>query len=63
MQVTDLIRGKRHFAGFEQDVDALMRGDLIEEQTRERARRIDPLGQSSYRIYAVSPKERMGHAG
>ena len=59
LQVTDLIRGKRHFAGFEQDVDALMRGDLIEEQTRERARRIDPLGQSSYRIYAVSPKERM----
>lgn len=59
LQVTDLIRGKRHFAGFEQDVDALMRGDLTEEQTRERARRIDPRGQSSYRIYAVSPKERM----
>ena len=59
LQVTDLIRGKRHFAGFEQDVDALMRGDLTEEQTRERARRIDPLGKSSYRIYAVSPKERM----
>lgn len=59
LQVTDLIRGKRHFAGYEQDVDALMRGDLTEEQTRERARRIDPLGQSSYRIYAVSPKERM----
>ena len=59
LQVTDLIRGKRHFAGFEQDVDALMRGDLTEEQTRERARRIDPLGQSSDRIYAVSPKERM----
>lgn len=59
LQVTDLIRGKRHFAGFEQDVDALMRGDLTEEQRRERARRIDPLGQSSYRIYAVSPKERM----
>ena len=59
LQVTDLIRGKRHFAGYEQDVDALMRGDLTEEQTKERARRIDPLGQSSYRIYAVSPKERM----
>ena len=59
LQVTDLIRGKRHFAGYEQDVDALMRGDLTEEQTRERARRIDPLGQSSCRIYAVSPKERM----
>lgn len=59
LQVTDLIRGKRHFAGFEQDVDALMRGDLTEEQMRERARRIDPLGQSNYRIYAVSPKERM----
>ena len=43
LQVTDLIRGKRHFSGFEQDVDALMRGDLTEEQTRERARRIDPV--------------------
>ena len=31
LQVTDLIRGKRHFSGFEQDVDALMRGDLTEE--------------------------------
>ena len=59
LQVTDLIRGKRHFAGFEQDVDALMRGDLTEEQTRERARRIDPLGQSSCRLYAVAPRERV----
>lgn len=32
LQVTDLIRGKRHFAGFEQDVDALMRGDLTEDR-------------------------------
>ena len=59
LQVTDLIRGKRHFAGFEQDVDALMRGDLTEEQMRERVRRIDPVGQRSYRLYAVAPKERM----
>ena len=59
LQVTDLIRGKRHFAGFEQDVDALMRGDLTEEQTRERARRIDPMGQKSYRLYAVAPRERV----
>ena len=59
LQVTDLIRGKRHFAGFEQDVDALMRGDLTEEQTRERARRIDPVGHGRYRLYAVNPKERV----
>ena len=59
LQVTDLIRGKRHFAGFEQDVDALMRGDLTEEQTRERVRRIDPIGQRGYRFYAIAPKERM----
>ena len=26
LQVTDLIRGKRHFAGFERELDALMRG-------------------------------------
>ena len=59
LQVTDLIRGKRHFSGFEQDVDALMRGDLTEEQTRERARRIDPVGHGRYRLYAVNPKERV----
>ena len=59
LQVTDLIRGKRHFAGFEQDMDALMRGDLTEEQTRERVRRIDPIGQRGYRFYAIAPKERM----
>ena len=59
LQVTDLIRGKRHFSGFEQDVDALMRGDLTEEQTRERARRIDPVGHGRYRLYAVNPRERV----
>ena len=59
LQVTDLIRGKRHFAGFEQDIDALMRGELTEEQTRERARKIDPVGQGVYRMYAVCPRERM----
>ena len=59
LQVTDLIRGKRHFSGFEQDVDALMCGNLTEEQTRERARRIDPVGHGRYRLYAVNPKERV----
>ena len=59
LQVTDLIRGKRHFAGFEQDIDALMRGELTEEQTRERARKIDPIGRGAYRMYAICPVERM----
>ena len=58
LQVTDLIRGKRHFAGYEPDLDALMRGELTEEQRRERARKIDPVGQGLYRIYAVCPLEK-----
>lgn len=45
LQVTDLIRGKRHFAGHEPDLDALMRGELTEEQRREPGRaKIDPVG-------------------
>lgn len=58
-RLLDLIRGKRHFAGYEPDLDALMRGELTEEQRRERARKIDPVGQEIYRIYAVCPLERM----
>lgn len=63
LQVTDLIRGRRHFAGFEQDIDALMRGELTEEQMRERVRKIDPVGKGVYRIYAICPRERMPALG
>ena len=35
LEVTELIRGKRHFAGYEQELDALMRGDMPPEQVKE----------------------------
>ena len=42
--VTDLIRGKRHFTGYEQELDALMRGALTADQAKEKVQRIDPTG-------------------
>lgn len=57
--VTDLIRGKRHFAGYEPELDALMRGGLTGEQIKERVQRIDPTGEGAYRLCALYPKERM----
>lgn len=59
LQVTELIRGKRHFSGYEQDIDALMRGDLTEEQIRASAQRIDPVGMGRYRVYALLPTGRL----
>lgn len=59
LEVTELIRGKRHFAGYEQELDALMRGVLTAEQTKEKVQRIDPTGTGAYRICALYPKERM----
>ena len=59
LEVTDLIRGKRHFAGFEKELDALMRGELTPEQARERAARIDPSGEGAYLVCALYPRERM----
>jgi len=59
LEVTDLIRGKRHFAGFEAELDALIRGDLTAEQIKEKVRRIDPAGTRAYRIFALYPKEKL----
>lgn len=59
LEVTELIRGKRHFSGYEQELDALMRGTLTPEQTREKVRRIDPAGSKAYRICALYPSERL----
>lgn len=59
LEVTDLIRGKRHFAGFEKELDALMRGEMTPEQVKEKVARIDPSGAGAYRILALYPKERM----
>ena len=57
--VTELIRGKRHFAGFEQELDALMRGALTADQVKEKVARIDPAGAKGYRICCMYPSERL----
>ena len=59
LEVTELIRGKRHFTGYEQELDALMRGALTPEQAKERVQRIDPTGAGGYRLCALYPRERM----
>ena len=60
LEVTELIRGKRHFAGYEQELDALMRGALTAEQAKEKVQRIDPTGSKAYRLCALYPRERLG---
>lgn len=59
LEVTDLIRGKRHFVGFEEEIDALLRGDLTAQQVRETFGRIDPAGSACYRMLALYPHEHM----
>ena len=60
LEVTELIRGKRHFAGYELELDALMRGALTAEQAKEKVQRIDPTGSKAYRLCALYPRERLG---
>ena len=43
VEVTELIRGKRHFVGYEQELDALARGTLTADQIKEKVQRIDQL--------------------
>lgn len=59
LQVTDLIRGRRHFSGYEKDLDDLMEGKLTEEQVRQKVQRIDPVGLKAYRAAAILPRERI----
>ena len=59
LEVTELIRGKRHFAGYEEEIDALLRGGLTAEQVREKFGRIDPAGSARYRVLALYPGEHM----
>lgn len=59
LEVTELIRGKRHFTGYEQELDALMRGALTADQAKEKVKRIDPTGCRAYRICALYPQERL----
>ncbi len=59
LEVTELIRGKRHFTGYEEEIDALLRGGLTAEQVREKFLRIDPAGAPKYRVFALYPGEHM----
>lgn len=59
LEVTELIRGKRHFSGYEQELDALMRGRLTAEQMKEHVRRIDPVGSAMYKLGAIVPSGRL----
>lgn len=59
LEVTELIRGKRHFSGYEEEIDALMRGALTAEQIREKFGRIDPAGSARYRVLALYPRDHM----
>jgi len=57
LEVTELIRGKRHFSGYEKELDALMSGSLSVEKTKECVQRIDPVGSKAYRLCALYPRE------
>ena len=59
LEVTELIRGCRHFAGHERELDALMGGGLGAGQVRELVQRLDPIGARAYGVYALSPREGM----
>ena len=59
VEVTELIRGKRHFAGYEAELDALMRGGLTADQVKEKVRRIDPVITKTYRLMALYPQDRL----
>lgn len=58
LEVTELIRGKRRFAGFEKELDALMRSGMTQEQIKAAVQKIDPVGSKAYRIYAIMPQDR-----
>ena len=59
LELTDLIRGKRRFVGFEKEIDALLSPGLDSARQREILSHIDPVGAPAYRIYALLPRERM----
>lgn len=58
LDVTELIRGSRHFSGHEKELDELMSGALGAAQAREYIRRLDPAGAERYAVAALCPKEQ-----
>ena len=59
LELTDLIRGKRRFVGFEKEIDALLAPGLDSARQREILSHIDPVGAPAYRVYALLSRERM----
>lgn len=59
LELTDLIRGRRRFAGFDKELDALMASGTDRSQAREILARIDPVGAPAYRVYALMTRERL----
>lgn len=59
LEVTELIRGKRHFSGYEKELDALMRGEMTADQIKTAVQRIDPDCAGEYRLLALYPRERL----
>ena len=58
LEVTELIRGRHHFSGYEHDLDELMHGGLSGDQIREKVWRIDPSWSGPARVYALAAKQR-----
>lgn len=59
LELTDLIRGRRHFVGYEKEIDALLSPGVDRARVRDILSRIDPVGAPAYRIYALLARERM----
>ena len=55
LEVTELIRGKHRFSGYEQELDELIQGTLTVNEVRERVRKLMPSGIEEYRIFALIP--------
>ena len=58
LEATELIRGWCRFAGFEKDLDELMREALADDQVRQRLHRIDPGWTGEGRVYAIAAGTR-----
>ena len=63
LEVTELIRGKRYFSGYEKELEALMRGGLAVEQVKAYVQKMDPVGSRTYRICALYPLDGMASLG
>ena len=59
LELTDLIRGKRRFTGFEKELDTLMAAGTERAEVKKILAQLDPVGAPAYRVYALMPRERI----